>query len=341
MTQEEFKDLLDKYARGACTPDEIRIVDEWYHNIKMEDIGAPVPSTESIESVLWAKIKPVTPMRAARPRLLRIAASIAALAIASYFLITYLTPKEVSPASDAKVFPDALRGTDDVYIFNSEKVSQRLTLEDGTTIVLEPGSAVAYARRFGATRREVNLSGEAFFNVRKDPARPFYVYSKEIVTRVLGTSFTVKAYDGEKKIVVSVKTGKVSVSRNPQESHAARVKMPDVLLTPNQQVIYDRERDTAYKQITDSPSVLEEKSTFFKMSFDGKPVTEIFQALEDNYGIDIRYDSSMLKDCILTTTMAQEGFYERIEIICKAINAEYSTEEAVVTIRSNGCRNAK
>jgi hypothetical protein len=59
------------------------------------------------------------------------------------------------------------------------------------------------------------------------------------------------------------------------------------------------------------------------MQYDGTPVDKIFMVLEENYGIDIVFDEKVLSACSLTTSMAEEGLYERIEIICQAIGAEY------------------
>ena len=88
-----------------------------------------------------------------------------------------------------------------------------MTLQDGSTVILEPGGEFRYNEKF-LNPREVYLSGDAFFEVTKDASRPFLVYANEITTKVLGTSFRIKANQGEKEIVVAVKTGKVSVMAN-------------------------------------------------------------------------------------------------------------------------------
>ena len=80
------------------------------------------------------------------------------------------------------------------------------------------------------------------------------------------------------------------------------------------------------------------KPTFFEMQFDGTPVVKILNALEENYGIDIEYDQAVLSGCVLTTSMAEEGLFERIEIICKAINAQYEILDDMILIKSNGCQ---
>jgi transmembrane sensor len=112
---------------------------------------------------------------------------------------------------------------------------------------------------------------------------------------------------------------------------------PEVILTPNQQLVYHREKKVASRQLVANPEIILPNSDLFNMKFENAQVEEIFHVLEENYGVEIRYDKDALKNCRLTTSMSDEGLYERIEIICRAIGASYSCDEAVITIRSNGC----
>ena len=116
--------------------------------------------------------------------------------------------------------------------------TQKVTLQDGSIVTLEPGSEVRYTQKF-MNHREIFLSGDAFFEVTKDPNHPFFVYANEITTKVLGTSFRVKAKQGEKEIVVAVKTGKVSVFAKSIDD-VLNKNGQEITLTPNQQVIYKR-----------------------------------------------------------------------------------------------------
>jgi len=224
-------------------------------------------------------------------------------------------------------------------IANVENKSREIKLEDGSKVTLEPKSEVRFAKKFAADKREIFLTGEAFFSVKRDETRPFLVYTKEVVTKVLGTSFNIKAYPDEKEITVAVRTGRVSVYANSlKPANSVAPTSAEVILTPNQQVVYNLIDERVSKQLVKHPEVILSKSTLFSMHYDGSPVTKIFKVLEDNYGVEIRYDEELLKNCVLTTTMSDEGLYERIEVICKAIGAHYSVEDAVIYIKSNGCK---
>jgi hypothetical protein len=81
-----------------------------------------------------------------------------------------------------------------------------------------------------------------------------------------------------------------------------------------------------------------EKPTAFTMEYDGAPVKKIFDVLETKYDVDIVYDETNFASCVLTTSMTNESLYERLEIICKAINARYEIKESTIVITGNGCR---
>ncbi len=220
---------------------------------------------------------------------------------------------------------------------NDSKFTNRVVLEDGTVILLKPNSSIEYPAKFSAVDRKVSLKGEAFFDVTKDKSRPFIISTSALTVKVLGTSFNVMAYEGAKEISVAVKTGKVSVVKSKDEV-TNRPQLSEVILTPNQEVVYNTSQEYFSKKLVDEPQIILEKPTLFETQYDGAPVIKILEVLEQNYGIDIQYDEQALSNCILTTSMAEEGLYERVEIICKAIGAQFEIEDTRIVIKSNGCR---
>lgn len=87
-----------------------------------------------------------------------------------------------------------------------------LVLSDGTRVWLNSESELEYPVLFGKGERVVKLAGEAYFEVKPDVSRPFIVETREIRTRVLGTSFNIKAYTNESEVSTTLFTGKVAVS---------------------------------------------------------------------------------------------------------------------------------
>ena len=94
---------------------------------------------------------------------------------------------------------------------NSSDTNEAILLPDGSQVRLSPRSKMMYDANDFSTNREISLQGEGFFNVQKDPAHPFTVHTKSVVTKVLGTSFFVKEFSHDKTASVIVRTGRVSV----------------------------------------------------------------------------------------------------------------------------------
>ena len=219
----------------------------------------------------------------------------------------------------------------------------RVALPDGSTITLQPRSSVSYPKEFdGRKEREVYLSGEAFFNVKKNPERPFFVYANELVTKVLGTSFSVKAYEDSGQLEVVVKTGKVSVftrKSHSKESEDCISETEQTILTPNQKVLYSRSEERMKKMLVDFPEVIASSDPAVApiASFQDAPVSKIFANLEAAYGIDIVYDENLMGDCLLTASFSNESLYDKIDLICKGIEAEFKVMDSKIQISGRGC----
>ncbi len=112
-----------------------------------------------------------------------------------------------------------------------------LTLSDGTRVWLNAGSSLRYPASFAASRlsRNVEISGEAYFEVAPDKTKPFYVSKGDMEVMVLGTHFNVNAYDDESDIRVTLLEGKVSVSGAPSRPGVLAVK--PLVLAPGQQAL--------------------------------------------------------------------------------------------------------
>lgn len=121
-----------------------------------------------------------------------------------------------------------------------EKVSlpgQKITtqLPDGTKVRLNADSKLIVPASFEGETREVTLIGEAFFDVARDESKPFLIHTGNIVTKVLGTSFNVRAYHNDENIQVVVKSGKVSVEKaNNAGKGEKAILLPMELVTYHQ-----------------------------------------------------------------------------------------------------------
>jgi len=201
---------------------------------------------------------------------------------------------------------------------------------------LQPRSELTFHDGMTEEERVVFLDGEAFFEIERDASRPFVVYTKNLATKVLGTSFNVKAFQGEKNVTVEVKTGKVSVYAYRDEQ-ADLSKTDAVILTPNQKVVYDKEENRLSRMIVAKPQAIVAPEELKRMRFEAAPVNEIFQAIEKVYGVDLVYDEDSIASCTLTTSISDGDLFNRMDIICYAIGAHYEVRGDKVFIRNASC----
>lgn len=215
-------------------------------------------------------------------------------------------------------------------------------LSDGSTIVLQPHSRVQYPEKFSSIKREVYLEGEGFFEVTKHPEQPFIVYANGLVTQVVGTSFTIKAVPNVAQVSVAVRTGKVAVytlkalRQSQQRSGNIANRL---LLTPNEQVIFNTTNEQLTKRLVDEPALLNKPANNQYFVFDEAPVSEVFQKLEKAYGVTIQYDSTTFSGCSLTAPLGNEPLFRKLDIVCQTIGATYEVWGTRVVISGPGCQN--
>ncbi|CCH54395.1 anti-FecI sigma factor, FecR [Fibrisoma limi BUZ 3] len=223
---------------------------------------------------------------------------------------------------------------------NETNQPQQLTLPDGSRVTLQPGSRLSYPARFATDTRTVYLTGDAFFDVVRNPRQPFLVHANELVTKVLGTSFRIRAYEQASETTVEVRTGQVSVSVRPGgiTGKPKEQAWQGVVLTPNEKVVFSRPDARLTKMLVEEPAMLIDKPAEAAFAFTDAPVTEVFQALEKAYGVDIIYDREAMRHCLLTISLTDESLYDKLTIVCKAIEARYEILDAQIVVTGQGCQ---
>lgn len=180
---------------------------------------------------------------------------------------------------------------------------KQLILNDGSEIILWDKSEVSYPEPFATNERTVLLKGRAFFKVIKDNKRPFTVFSGAISTTVLGTRFSVTAFEEANNITVRLVEGNVVVK--PVAGHK-KTLIDDFYLLPGQELMYSTISSTAKvrtfkvnninpvsipnsaKIYHDDPSIpLQEKGSWYM--FNNQSLEQVFELLENMYDVEIVY----------------------------------------------------
>lgn len=217
-----------------------------------------------------------------------------------------------------------------------------VNLPDGSSVLLLKGGKLSYNKSdFNNSRREVYLSGEAFFEVSKNPGKPFFVYANELVAKVLGTSFTVRAFTDSENVEVVVKTGKVSVFTQQDPEKAEKVqdnKLDGLVLMPNEQIILERTQLKLSKSGIERPELLVLPAQKLSFEFDDVPFEEVASTMERAYGVEITFDKELLGKCRLTAYLSDEPLNDKIRMICDALSATSRMEGKKIFINASACR---
>lgn len=233
---------------------------------------------------------------------------------------------------------------------NNTSLPVELVLEDGSTVKLTPNSSLSFPEHFVTGKREVYLTGEAFFVITKNPNKPFLVYYNNIVTRVLGTSFTIKTNTSTKNVEVSVITGKVQVFENKYmvADNPSHKDVKSVILKPNQKAMYNAKLHDFETTLADSIHALPSypdmdmyvKNGIGRESFFFQKATslkQIFSQLEAVYGIEIIVDNENIYNCVFTGDISKQEMLKKLNIVCLTIGATYEVKGTKILVSGNGC----
>lgn len=166
-----------------------------------------------------------------------------------------------------------------------EGAISHLTLSDGTQVTLNGGSRLTYPVAF-SKNREVTLQGEGFFDVRKKAESPFIVHTRQFSAKVLGTRFSFKAYDDDRKAVLTLEKGSVQVLTDRCEDN--------MILSPNQQVVKDNTTGTLFLQEVDAGEYTCWKDGV--LVFKDQTLAEISTILERRFNVRIEIDSEAIRN---------------------------------------------
>ncbi len=345
--------LLVNYLLGICTPKELDYVEQWLaqtpDNVqaleqvleKLNKADHPQLNKESVKERLFRQVESdliaahffskTTPPKvkdsqdtsaAGSEKTALIVKSIALVVVVSIAFIFTLQLSKPSNSADTPQITELHErqlayGQTSTFRFN-----------DGSVITLNGGSTLRYPEQFNPEKREVYLEGEAFFDIASDKSRPFIVHVGNTTTRVLGTSFNIKAYRNDEKLQVTVVEGKVGVSSNNE----ADVSEQPIILEENQWATYHQSGEffeqgegNVWEQIAWKDQVL---------IFNDKPFSEVAKMLERWYGVDIILQGDQLQDAKLQgehKNMSLERVLQSIQFI---LGIEYTIKEQVVTIQA-------
>lgn len=215
-----------------------------------------------------------------------------------------------------------------------------VTLPDGTIVSINSQSRLQYSDNFKGKIREVWLSGEAFFDVKKDPDHPFVIHTNKINIRVLGTAFNVKSYPEDPTIETSLIRGRIEVNFNDRPSET-------IILRPNEKLTVSKDQSQFEKGpgAKDSKIKLENlnpinKDKLFvetawlsnRIAFTDTRLADICSTLERRFNIEIEFENKELRDYRYTGIFEEENLDQILNVMKLSKPFNYSTYGKKITL---------
>ncbi|MEF9985756.1 MAG: FecR family protein [Bacteroidales bacterium] len=323
------KDLLYKYFMNEASSSEMDEIISWIKKSKENlDFFAEQKALWEVSGQMYNVPQSVIGTKNKKPQIFRFA-YFSAAAIVTVLLILNLvfngnynvTKKDLSLANKLPV--KEIR-----TLYTEKGVKAHVVLPDNSVVWLNSDSKITYPAKFDNKIREVELSGEAYFEVTKDSLHPMIVKTnKDFSIEVLGTSFSVKSYDNDNIAKATLFTG--SISMHYKDKHSREDKI--FKLKPSESFVYYQESATP-KQIKYKDNEKEIAWKNGELLFEQTPMEEVIKMLERWHGTKFIIENKSIFNDKLTASFQTESIIQIMEMMKYCIAMDYKIENNVVTI---------
>ncbi|SDL35773.1 FecR family protein [Pedobacter sp. ok626] len=309
------KELIERYHQGQCSPEEQDIVEQWLDSDEVEMSFPENADLNAMEDKGWKKIssryhipEPLEPRKVVKLYNYRIILQFAAcimLVLSTFFYVnTKLKNENHNPTLAYK----------EVKTLKGQKLS--VSLPDGTIVWMNAESILRFPVSFKGHLRELEFSGEAYFNVAKDRSKPFVIHTAKTKVQVLGTRFNLRALVAETATSVVVEEGKVQFSGNSGKQQQ--------ILTANNRGVFGTDASGAFSMKTEL--VHAGKYTAWKnneLLFDNLTMDEVAQVLERWYNVKITINRPELRKERYTGSFNNPALSQVLESMGFAVKFNY------------------
>jgi ferric-dicitrate binding protein FerR (iron transport regulator) len=341
-----LNDLLQKH------PDK-QYIAEILHSY----FGSALNSEDNDEQELHAKFKRIIQHKEIDPASnnqpirriggVRRYAAIITVVVATGGLIYYFTQRNDSQ----KILAHAVSKNHVNEITSNAGAKTKMRLPDGSLVWLNSSSKLTYQGDFNKSQREVTLEGEGFFDVAKNPGKPFIVHTHGIDIKVLGTAFNVKCYAADETIETTLLRGSVEVIRKNDPA------APAITLKPNEKLVYNKNtpKHTPLTQTTSSTNTelitenmdivripvnipdsnkTETSWVYNKLIFEGDNFTELAKKMERWFNVSIVFKDEKIKNYRFKGSFANESINEALVALQISKHFSYEINGTTVEVSS-------
>ena len=338
MKEQTISDELKyKFFRNQCTPEEHALVLQWMKSVSSKDkadfmdehtgliASGEINSYPQADLAFKQVEQKIHTRKIAQTRKLlyrrtmQVAATLILLITGYYsYMLFKATPVETSPVTDEI----AIKEQKTEYGQQSN-----IKLSDGTQIKLNAGTKITYPEMFANGKRELSLQGQAFFNVARDPERPFVINTGSLQVTVLGTSFDVNSFESDNTVSVTVLSGNVRVSIDNQDE--------SVILGKNEQLVYNKKMNSYFKHPVNAGESIAWVQGILR--FNNAPLTDVFRKLERWYNVDIHVSGNIEADCTVSGRHKNEGLESVLDALKFSHGVQYTYTDSEVEINKIKC----
>lgn len=321
--------LLHKFRSGDITPAEFQdlrtrmdaISDvELKHLLETEweefEDHSPL-SEEKMKTLyegLHIRSEKVKPRFTLKRYWMQIAASLLLLIAGSLTVLTFMQQNEINALAEQNV-----------VIRSGDYGKSLVTLPDGTIVHLNAKSSLTYSQDFGRNDRKVALSGEGFFEVKKDTEKKFTVGTGYMDIAVLGTKFNVYAYETKDIVEMSLVEGSVDVTTSRPPYQSIRVK-------PNEKVVYNKRTGNLLHERTTNK--METAWINKELVFRSERLEDVFRCLSRKFAVTFSVDDETLLNDVYTGTFDDENVESIMRVLKFHYNFKYTNEDGVISIQT-------
>ncbi len=219
-------------------------------------------------------------------------------------------------------------------------------LPDGSTVLMNGGSAIEVSKDFNTTDREISLKGEAYFNVTHNAQKPFIIHTDNINVKVLGTEFDVKAYPEDKTTEAILIRGSVEVTlhNKPEEkiilkprhkliiqNQLAPIKAPDSTVIIPKAIPEKIKMLNVTLNASDS-TVMEISWKDNRLNFSDETLAEVAIKLERWYGVKVSVEEGIAQKYKFTGIFENETIDETLKALQLSLFFHYHIEDGKILI---------
>lgn len=327
-TEEELTELAQLLEDKTIEPHSLELLHEiWLKKQKGNDSTLnekweSLASRMKLPAESQAVVMPVEKRRKTSVVIRFAAAAVAAVVITSAYFFSR-SPKEIPVVTAVAETKDSV-----VTALNGEK--KRVILPDSTRVYLNSGSRIVFNKKFLTGNREVQLTGEAFFEVTKDAAHPFLVNTNRMIVRVLGTVFNVKAYNTSEDIETTVVEGKVEVSLK-EDTEKKVILLPSEKISLKNNTFYQAgkqsplkyEVETVKSIETDKPELPETAWVNDKVIFSEETFEMVALKMQRWYNVRMHFENEKMKTILMSGDFDNVNIKEALQILQMLVRFTY------------------